>query len=177
MQTIKLRIISANKSIKDVWLKQFKVLSVEQGATYFIIDSETDKTISDMVLKKQGDALLVEINQEVVVQIDQFFSEGQQAAFDVGVLNLIGEATLITASNAEPEENHIVWQPSDNHDLASGFDSWGLLGAGLLGLGAITAGAVVAATDDDKDSNDSVVNNTVKGTIVGVLSSTLMILK
>jgi len=165
-----LRITSATKVIKDIPLEQLLTLQAEIGASYALIDVATNEISSDLILKKQGDTLVIENDQEVIAQIENFYSEGQAATFEIGALTAAGTTTLITASDTAAEDSHIVWDASDNQDApaalageSEGFNDWGLLGAGLVGLAAVTTGAVIAATEKTEPD----INNIVEGTIVG----------
>jgi len=170
MKNIILRITSATKVIKDIPLEQLLTLQAEIGASYALIDVATNEISSDLILKKQGDTLVIENDQEVIAQIENFYSEGQAATFEIGALTAAGTTTLITASDTAAEDSHIVWDASDNQDApaalageSEGFNDWGLLGAGLVGLAAVTTGAVIAATEKTEPD----INNIVEGTIVG----------
>ncbi|UTW07207.1 Ig-like domain-containing protein [Pseudomonas benzenivorans] len=170
MSALRLRLLFPSQQTKDVPLTQLLVVPAERGVTYSIIDAATQKPASGIVLKKKGDALIVEVDEQALVEIEHFYADDQGAAFDVGPA-ASGEAQLITANDRASQVSSVVWPAGDN-DLAAmpleaEADSNGamLWGGGLLGGGGLLAaagggggggGAAVAA-----------VNNIVSGAIVG----------
>jgi len=164
MSSLKLRISSANHAVKEIAISNKLVLAAEAGANYALIDAETNEIVSDdLILKKQDNSLIIEINNEAIVELEQFYVE-QQVAFDVGIITAEG-STLVTSATPVAEESHIVWQASDSDTEAGGMSSsdWMYLGGGLIGLAAIGTGIGVAVSNDNKET----ASNSVTGSIVG----------
>jgi hypothetical protein len=165
VSTLRLRLLLPSQQIKELPLSQLLVVPAEQGGVYSVIDSVTQKPVNGIVLKK-GDALLIEVDEALVAQIDHFYDEDRAAAFDVGSAG-DGEAQLLTSNAPAAEDTGIVWPASEGDrgaaPLSTDSDSNGamLWGGGLLGGGGLLAaagggGGAVAA-----------VNNVVTGAIVG----------
>jgi hypothetical protein len=160
-----LRIISRAQQITDIPLDKATTLVAEKGATYQLIDPATQKAVKGMVLKKQGDALVIEVDNEAVAQIDQFYAEGQEATFDVsGANGATGQAQTVTASTPAAEGSNVVWQASagDSAAVAAGAES-SLFGPALGGVGAVGA---LAAGGGGAAAAAAAVNSVVSGFIV-----------
>ena len=170
MSALRLRLLSPSQQTKDVPLTQLLVVPAERGVTYSIIDAATQKPVSGIVLKKKGDALVVEVDEQPVVQIEHFYADDQGAAFDVGPA-ASGEAQLITASDAASQVSGVVWPAGDNGmaamPLEAGADANGamLWGGGLLGGGGLLAAA--GGGGGGGAAAVAAVNNIVSGAIVG----------
>jgi len=160
---IVLRIVSSTQSVKDIPLDRLVRLPAEPGATYKVIDAATQKPLGGIVLKKKGDALLVEIDSEPAAQVEHFYADNQTGAFDVGSGGGAGESHLITQSTPTAEGGDVVWQAgSDQAGVAvAGESSEFVLGGALLGGVGLAAGGGGGA------AAPAVVNNIVAGTIVG----------
>lgn len=162
MRALKLKIISAQQTAETIVINNRLSLTVEQGATYKVIDAETNELVMDLVLKKQGDALVIESANEVVVELIQFYNADLQTTFDVGIVTEEGSPNLITSNSPVNENSHIVWQENDASIEGGGFTTseWLYMGlGGLAGVAAI-AGGIVAAVGGGSSSELEVPKNT-----------------
>ena len=177
MSTLRLRVISSSRQVKELPLDQLQTLVVERGATYSVIDTATQKPPAGMVLKKVGDALSVEVDGVAVAQVQHFYQDdgaaaGSQgaAAFDVGATGASGQSQLITAADAAPgSDTQLVW-PTDSHsavaqgaaaDAPSMGWGWG------LGLGGLAVAAAAGGGGDDNSSSPGTLGNRVAVTVTG----------
>jgi hypothetical protein len=72
MPQLTLRIVTSSQQIKDFPLNQFSAIPVIPGATYSIIDVTDGSPAEQLVLKKKGASLLIEVAEMPVVEIQQF---------------------------------------------------------------------------------------------------------
>jgi len=111
-------------------------LTAEAGAVYAVVDAQTHEIIEDVKLKQDGDSLVVEVEEELVARVDDFYATGQQVYFDTGLQTLSGEAQLIASNDASVESSDVVWEhANDDFDAAVG----GLGTATLIAGGAMGA--------------------------------------
>ncbi len=174
MRALKLRIISAQQTVQTIVINNKFSLAVEQGASYSLIDAETNKFVTDIILKKQADSLLVELANGVTVELKQFYSETSQATFDVGVATKEGASSLITSDSQPVENSNIVWQLHDDSVESDGFTSseWMYMGLGGLagiavaaGIGVGVSGSSSSASNADTEVMTNT-NNIVQGLVV-----------
>ena len=57
-----LRITSKDQSIKELVISQFLSISVQQDATYALVDAATSAPVSDVVIKKEGEDLVIDFD-------------------------------------------------------------------------------------------------------------------
>ena len=145
MASMLLRIVVPNQAVKEITLTQMTVVLAQPGAIYSVIDVATKKPASGIVLKKQGDTLVIEIDKAPVAQIERFYSDDGvlasnqvAAAFDVAPIG--GEAHLITRAEPADQSSQIVW-PHDSRPIAFDTSTGALLGLGLLALAGGGGGA------------------------------------
>ena len=87
---------------------------VAQGNTqYLVVDATSGQTIKELVLKKQGDDLAVEVDGETVVTIESFYSE-VAVQFNNGKITVTGEAIVITSASPVEVQTNIVWQAGES---------------------------------------------------------------
>ncbi|MGL1930944.1 MAG: hypothetical protein OCC45_04180 [Desulfotalea sp.] len=114
----------------------------EPGSVYTIQDPKTGKPPKDLLLKKEGDDLLVEVDGEEVARIDDFFSERADAIFRV-------DGTVSPTDDMQVYSNENINEGiADGVLYESGIDM-SIVGwtAGILGAG--TAGVVVSSGGGD----------------------------
>lgn len=110
MSKLRLRITSANGSVQNIALDQRVVVPTEPGVTYAVVDDESGQPVKDLVLKKQGDALIIEEKGQEVVELDHYYSQSEHPAFvDVGSKDSVGQAVLVSPATPESEGSHVVW--------------------------------------------------------------------
>jgi len=173
MRALKLRIISAQQTIQTIVINNKLSLAVEQGASYAVIDAETNELVKDLVLKKQADLLVVESANEVIIELKQFYNDAFQSTFDVGVIAEDGNPNSISSDSPVAEDSNIVWQPNDasiENDTFTTSD-WVYTGLGSL-LGVAVAAGVAAGVSGGGNSSEAEIvtetgtNNIVQGGIV-----------
>ena len=67
-------------------LESFRVtLRSQPGAMYLVVEQNTWTTPDDLILRRKGDMLEVEIDGWLAAHIDDFYVEGMSATFSLGV--------------------------------------------------------------------------------------------
>lgn len=146
MSMLKLRIVNANQAVEEVALDQAVVIQVESGATYSVVDAETGEVISDVVVKREGDSLVIEKESEKIVEIEEYFNE-TAAYFDVG------GAGLVTPESPVAEGSNLVWSAEQGAEgLSSSASSAGVLGGLALGGLGIAGGSSSSSSASGTDA-------------------------
>jgi len=117
---------------------------------YLLVDATSEQPVKDLVLKKQGDDLVVEVDGEVVVTIQSFYTVAN-AEFNTGQVTNTGEAILITSASPIEEQTSIVWPVGEDDDGA------GYWAAAALGAGALAVEGIVSI---DSDSSSGTIDTT-----------------
>jgi len=157
MRVLKLRIISAQQTVHTIAINNKLALTVEQGASYAVVDAETHEILQDIVLKKQADSLLIESANKIIIELKQFYNDALQATFDVGIAAEEGAANLITSHSPTAENSDIVWQENDASIENTSFTSsdWLYMGLGSLAGIAVAAGVAVGVSGSGSGSDNS----------------------
>ena len=176
MSKLQIRVLSSNRQVKLIDLAAASRIPAEKGAIYSVVDQATGKPAEGIVLKKNAGTLVVEKDNQVLVEIDNFYADNQQAAFDVSPV-ADGQATgtaesLVTAMTPPAGESNIVWQAANISTEAAGFGVAGYLLGGALLVGGIAAasgggGSGGGSSGSTASTAPAVTNNTVSGTVVG----------
>ena len=158
MSNVVFRIISSSKSEQTIPVTQSYIISAEKGASYSLIDASTEQPIDGLVLKKQGDTLIIEVNGEVLAQIDEFYRPGQQATFNTGGISSSGDTLFISSTDSAADDSGVVWQASEISGLAAG-DEVGVSTTGLVlgGLAVVGVSAALSSSKDGGSYGDAVV--------------------
>jgi uncharacterized repeat protein (TIGR02059 family) len=159
---LQLRIAAVNQPAQNIPLNQLATIRAQPGATYSVIDPATQKPVSGMLLKKQGDVLVVEVDGQPVAQIEGFYADGQQVVFDTGMQSASGEPLLVTSSTPPAAGSDIVWQAGAG-DQAADAGWWsGLTTGEQLGLGAFAVAGIAATAKavEGGDGSSEVVDTT-----------------
>lgn len=137
--------IRVGQALKQVQANTSVVVTAEQSAVYQLVWADTNKAVDDVVLRRKGDALLIEADGQPEVRIEKFFQDGALVAYDLGTTSGAGASPLVTPDAVAAADTGIVWQPGNSAgaiDASPGISSGGF--AGLFG-----GGAVLLASDDD----------------------------
>ena len=135
-------------------------IDVTESADYAVIEATTGESPEELILKRDGEELLVEVSGDLILVLDGYFlAEGAQfvpqAQFGSG--SLAGEpldlSTLDISGDKGPDGG-IIWSAKS--------DDGGSYGA-ALGAVAFIGGTALLVNDAISDSPD---NNTVTGKIV-----------
>ncbi|CAG36833.1 beta strand repeat-containing protein [Desulfotalea psychrophila] len=119
----------------------------QAGAIYSVLDQ--DHRIPDnLIIKRSGDNLDIEIDEEPVAQIEDFYGQELGARYSVDGSLAPAEGMAITDTTTAGPTDEIVWQASEG---AESISPWVWAG-GLLGAGGIA----VAAGGGSSDSSSSV---------------------
>ncbi|WP_417617607.1 hypothetical protein, partial [Oceanisphaera sp.] len=142
------------KHVIEHTLTQLQVLTAQPGAVYTLVDKGSQTPPQGLVLKRKGNHLEAEVEQQLVARIEGFYDEDMAAIYSLdGSLTpadgmLLGSADAsLAASGAEGE---VVWQ-------AAGDESSGLT-AFNIGLGAISiigGGVALAGGGGSSDSTSA----------------------
>ncbi|MFT6915400.1 MAG: hypothetical protein ACJAWL_001705, partial [Motiliproteus sp.] len=149
------------------------VIPAKTSAIYTLVDSNGEPVIEDLVLKRKGSDLEIEVDGEPVASIGDFYATEGPVIYSVeGALNPAEE--LAVQGGPSAVDDGIVWQ-------ASATDTQGFgMGAVLLGAGAAGAAAfAVGAYNDDGSEPDTtapatstrVVVTDDQGSVTGALNS------
>ncbi|WP_320044624.1 Ig-like domain-containing protein [uncultured Desulfobacter sp.] len=125
-------------------------LTAEPGAVYTIEDTETGEPPEDLVLKKKGETLEIEVDGETVAQVEAFFVPESDTLFSadgsftpIDHMSVSGDVTEVSG-----DDSQVVWQADDGDGNALAWTG------GLLALAGI-GGAVAAAGGGGSSSGES----------------------
>ncbi|MBU3069180.1 hypothetical protein KOI40_05065 [Aestuariicella sp. G3-2] len=117
---MKLRVVSSSGQISYTEINGSLSVVAEPGATYAVVD-ENLQVVDDVVLTRDGDALAVTVDGEVVAQVDEFYAENSTAAFDTGTVGTSGETVVITPSAIA---EGVVWEAAGSSSLNTALLGW-----------------------------------------------------
>jgi hypothetical protein len=152
VDSTKLKLIerTSDGKIREITLNQINNLQAVSGAQYTLVDTVTNNAPANMLVKRVGNSLVVDIAGEAnVLQIGDFYAQAGTAFSTSGTLSAAGAAaagssSLITAETgalgATLAGEPIVYAASSS--LLAGAVTTGL---GVGTIAAIGGGAVVAA--------------------------------
>ncbi|OPX55151.1 hypothetical protein BTE48_10325 [Oceanospirillum multiglobuliferum] len=148
---------------REIALHNLATLTASQGATYIIVDSETQQQPENLVLKRKGDQLEIEVDDKPVAIIDQFYTEGTAASFSIGAEisaeNIVASSEDTTKSD---EGEVVVWPTSDGSGIL-----WGALAsAGALFSSNGSSSASEEVTPTPTPSSYNIVVSAVAGPFV-----------
>jgi hypothetical protein len=143
MLGLRIQVITAQQT-NTLSLEELLVIPAQKGATYTLIDAASNKPVTDMLLKRDGDTLVVEVDCEVVAQIEQFYDAGQAATFNVGELGSAGELVSVGSADTSILGSDIVWQATGGCASGSESDDASSIGLGTvaMGVGALAVGGL-----------------------------------
>ena len=84
IQNIALIVNSRNGKVVEHSQQQPLTLKAQYGATYTVLNKDTNTFPGDLILKRNGAALVIKIEQEVVARIEAFYDDNIKATFSVG---------------------------------------------------------------------------------------------
>ncbi len=199
MSNLILRIITPAQKVKHLSLARPMALPVEPGASYVVLDKMTLQPPSDIVLKRQGDTLIIEAGHRKLAHINKFYASGTQASFLTEGAPISAPApeqayTPPPAPAPEPaaeqdsyyqqtqeqQASHIetAIEPASSDADSGWFEmpDWNLgeYGSTLLwgGAGLLAAGALAAANKNDDDDNSDGGGNALNSvTVNGTVSA------
>ncbi len=119
------------------------IITAEPGAIYTIKDTETGAPPEDLVLKKKGEVLEVEVDGETVAQVEAFFAAESDTLFSADGSEAPPDDMAVAGDLAVPEDVDsgvlVVWE-ADDPGMSAGWIA-GLAAAGGIGLAvAATSG-------------------------------------
>jgi hypothetical protein len=161
MSRFVLRQIARNQSTKDILVDRTVTIQAESGATYQILDARSMKPATGVVLKRKGDALVVEADGEVAVEVERFYGSQAGAVFEASGGG--GQVQVVTEATAVPELSPGAAQGGGAAAAANGAGGELLVGAlalGGLGLLSSSGGSAAAPVDN------TVVAKVVAGPVV-----------
>ena len=126
-----------NGKIVEYPLDIVYIVEAMPGAVYMVIDKDTGEALEDLLLKRSGNMLEVQINNETIARIGDFYFEDMTAAFSTnGSLAQTGDILIRGGESAGVADGAIVPVPSGG--ISAGY--WIGGGALLGGLGALGGG-------------------------------------
>ncbi len=139
-----------NGRVVEYPLDTFKLIVAEDGATYSVIDEITGEIPEGMVLKREGDMLVIDVNDETVARIDDYYDD-KGAGFTVPDGSEAGGDLILSGGEAaDVADGAVVWPTATD---SGGISPWIWAGgAAILAGGAAVA---IAASDDDDDDGGS----------------------
>ncbi|WP_293268878.1 Ig-like domain-containing protein [Neptunomonas sp.] len=126
-------------------------LPATAGSIYTLIEKASQEPVGDVVLKRKGRLLEVEVDQNTIVRIEGFFGDQVAATFSVDGSLAVSEDMSVSSTDAatvaaSDAKGDIVWQASE----AQGFGMLAGMGAGVGALALAAGGggssAVVASS-------------------------------
>ena len=158
-----LRVLLAEGEVKEFYLDEPLKIQAEAGATYSVVDSETHNVVEGLLLKRDEESLLVEVDGEVVVTVDNFYDGGYGDTVSSGGTSGVnsGEAPADSGTDdgngAGPDGIAVT---SDNlwvhtADTAAGAGALGGTKAAFVAGGLlVTGGALYTVSNDDETDGD-----------------------
>ena len=147
----------ASGQVVTLPLESLQVFTARPGARYSVIDEDSGKIPEGLVLVRNGDSLTVEVDEQPVVRIDDFYNDNDATAATYSVDGSAVPAEGLLISGAEGDgvaDGAVVWQAEASEGGVSGW-TW----AGLLAGGALIATAAAAAgNDSDGDGSGDAAN-------------------
>ncbi|MCC4274098.1 beta strand repeat-containing protein [Marinomonas communis] len=158
-----------------------------QGATYSLMDTETDSFPEGVTLVQNENNLTILLDDEELLVIQDYFIEGREASFD-DTGSILPSATAIPNLEVAGSDFSTAWSAEDSTTLtvsdsaaAAGTASaagqgigWGWIALG--GLGAVgVAAAVNSSSDDSSSAAETEQNNVVISSAAGTFTSTVRI--
>ena len=156
-----LRQIARNQSTKDIVVDRTATIQAEPGAAYQLLDARSMKPVSGVVLKRRGDALVVEADGEIAVEVERFYGSQAGAVFEASGGG--GQVQVVTEATVVPELGQAATPAGGGAAAASGAGAEPLLAAltiGGLGLLSSSGGSAAAPVDN------TVVAKVVAGPVV-----------
>ena len=158
-----------------------------QGATYSLMDTETDSFPEGVTLVQNENNLTILLDDEELLVIQDYFIEGREASFDdtgsilpssTAIPNLeVADSDFTTAWNAEDSITLSVSESAAAVGTASAASQgigWGWIALG--GLGAVgVAAAVNSSSNDSSSTAETEQNNVVISSAAGTFTSTVRI--
>ena len=144
-----LRQISRDQSVKDIALERSTAIMAEPGATYRLIDAKTLNPVPSARLKRKGDALVVEADGEVTVEVERFYGSEAGAVFEASGGG--GPMQVVTESTTLPEPSPGAAQSGGSAAATAGEDGEPLLSVfvlGGLGLLSVSGGSTATPVDN-----------------------------
>ncbi|MEN9774821.1 MAG: hypothetical protein RL322_1891 [Pseudomonadota bacterium] len=155
-----LRQIARNQSAKDTVVDRHARIQAEGGVTYQLLDARSMKPASGVVLKRKGDALVVEADGQVIVEVERFYGSQAGAVFEAseggGTIQLVTEATALPELSAGAAQSAGVAAATVGQSGAPALGAFVLGGLGLVASSGSTAAPV----------NNTVVARVVAGPVV-----------
>ena len=129
-----------------ITLEEFHMLTALNGAIYTLVEEGTQQVPQELVLKRKGDVLEVEVATEIVAKIEGFYSKSMSATFSLDG-SFIPAEDLSVSSVGMPvitEGSEVIVWSAQNNDNFLGTSAF-VWGAGTLGAAVI--GAAVKEVD------------------------------
>jgi len=170
MKQLTLIMIHADGQRQTNELSALQTLSVESGVVYSLLDVQTESLPEELLLKRKGNDLEVEVDGETVLHIEGFYASGADASFSASSAMIDGDI-LVTSSDTLDSgvvsgsgESIVVW----SGDTAQGFLglSPSMWAGGLMAAGAV--GLIAAHHNNDNDSSYEVSVDAFAGAFTSV---------
>ena len=145
--------ITSTELNKTIALTHNQTIAAQQGATFVLLEQDATQSAKNLVMKRQGEDLSLEVDGEEIVVIEHFYADGMGATLSVDGSLTPAEGMLV--SSADTTESGVVWQAESTSEqaglLADNSDDYSTtawLGAGIVGIGA---GTLVFHNSDDSN--------------------------
>ena len=152
-----LREVAANGTVTNHEIGTVTQFSVTPGSTYSIIDSETGNPVEDVVLRQDGDNLLIELDGETIATIDGYYVDGANATFynDVAMV-------------PEAAESGSAWEVSEAQAANVGLVA-GVFGGVLAAMAGSDSDSTAAPSGGSSSSPTTVTVNAVAGPFIATV--------
>lgn len=145
-------------------ISAFAALAVEPGATYTIVDAQTQEAPVGLAFERKDEDLEIQLEGEPVVVLDDFYTAETAATFGAddatfalasADLPAVSEAGALDTSDLPPVSDGGLLSIPAGATLTNPL-TWGtpgLIGAGVVGAAGVGTGVGVAVSDDSSSSD------------------------
>ncbi|PKH04589.1 hypothetical protein CXF72_00055, partial [Psychromonas sp. MB-3u-54] len=147
-------------------LSELQTLTALNGAVYTLVEQDTQRAPDELVLKRKGDYLYIEVEGKPVAHIDDFYSVDMNAIFSADGTSTPAEGMAVSSSDVlesslvnDNGEATVVWFAQES-GLSPLVWTGGILAGGIVGAVALSGGG--GGTPEPRDSSaDRVVVNDI----------------
>ncbi|ABM04554.1 hemagglutinin/hemolysin-related protein [Psychromonas ingrahamii 37] len=149
-------------------LSKLQILAALNGVVYTLVEQDTQRVPEELVLKRKGDDLYIEVDGVPIAQIDGFYSAEMNAIFSADGTLTPGYGMAVTSSDVlegslvnDNGEATVVWAAQES-GLSPLVWTGGILAGGIVAAVALSGGGGGTETIAPKDSSaDAVVVNAI----------------
>jgi hypothetical protein len=129
------------------------VIKAQKGVTYSLVDEQTSKPVKNQRALRKGDHLEVEVDGEVVLEVQDFFTSAPAPEAEGGAHYLAeaggeGAAEAVISANSKPvsQDNPLMWSSAADSRAVGITDSEVAVAPVVAGVGAVLGGFAAGGT-------------------------------